>query len=409
MNQVVITGLGCVSAAGAGIESIWARLKNGQSMIGPITRFDTQLYRSRIGAEVKFDEELSSLVGFNMASLSRNSRLAVAAAHEALHDSALLSAPSFKASRTGICLGSGLGGLYFSEEALTTLMTIGIRGISPMSVPFVDPNSIVNQIAIRWGLTGRQSTISTACSSSAHAIGAAFDLIRSGRCDAVLTGGVEATISPLIFAGFDRLRAMSAKNETPDIACRPFSDDRDGFVMAEGAAILVLENEASARARNANVYARILGYGATGGAHHPVMPRPGGEDLTRAMQDALADSALAPSDIDLINPHGTGTRLNDDAELTAMQTVFGEHLQNISVTPTKQLTGHMLGAAGALESLHVVKSIHESCITPIRYWESSAALNIQTATPQARKIRFAMNNSFGFGNNNASLVFGAHE
>lgn len=277
-----------------------------------------------------------------------------------------------------------------------------------MTVPFVDPNGIVNQIALKWGLRGQQFTVSTACSSSAHAIGLALDTIRAGRCDAVLAGGVEATMSPLVFAGFDRLRAMSARNHEPQTACRPFSADRDGFVMGEGAAMLVLERESVARARGATIHAVLCGYGSSGGAHHPVMPRPDGSDQIVAIRAALKDAGISAQDIDLINPHGTGTRLNDDAELLALRAVFDAALESISVTPTKQLTGHLLGASGALESLHLVKCIAEQSVTPIRLVDGSSGLDIQTGAVRKRVLRFALNNSFGFGNNNVSLIFGVY-
>jgi 3-oxoacyl-[acyl-carrier-protein] synthase II len=406
-NKVLVTGLGCINAFGLGVERFWSAMQDTRSAIGQIRRFSTAGYRTKIGGEI-IDDDLSALLGFGVGNLSRNAKFAVAAAHEALLDSQLLDDKS-STSSVGICLGSGLGGIYFSEEAMASLLKVGPRGISPMAVPFVDPNSIVSQVAMKWGLTGRQFTVSTACSSSAHAMGIAMDMIRSGRCDAILTGGVEATMSPLIFAGFDRLRAMSARNETPETACRPFSGDRDGFVMAEGAAMLLIESESRAMARGAKIYAEVMGYGATGGAYHSVVPRPDGADLVEAMRLAICDAGISLDQVDLINPHGTGTKLNDEAELRALKIVFGTHLDNIAITPTKQLTGHMLGAAGALESLHVVKSISESCVTPIRYWDGGSDLNIAVGTRRHKDIRVAINNSFGFGNNNVSLVFGAYQ
>jgi len=278
-------------------------------------------------------------------------------------------------------------------------------------VPFVEPNSIVSSVARKWGITGFQHTVSTACSSSAHAIGIAMDMIRSGRCDAVLSGGVEASMSPLIFAGFDRLGAMSVKNQTPETACRPFSKTRDGFVMGEGAVVLLLESEKHALARNAKIYAELRGYGASGGAHHPVIPLPLGSDLSKSMQLSLRDAGLSIDQVDLINPHGTGTALNDEAEVHALKDTFGSYLNNIAIVPTKQLTGHMLGASGAIESLHVVKSISESCVTPVLFYDGSSDLNIYTKPNSfyEKRIRVAINNSFGFGNNNVSLVFGAYE
>ena len=406
-EKVVITGLGCITSLGLGIQPLWNALQKKHSFIAPLQRFDTSRYRTKIGAEIN-DNQLATSLKTNVKNLSRNAKFAVAAAHETLIDSQLLD-QAYDPSRIGICLGSGLGGMYYSEEAIASLMKVGPRGVSPMTVPFVDPNSIVNQIAIKWGLHGQQFTVSTACSSSAHAIGVAMDMIRNGRCTAVLAGGVEATMSPLMFAGFDRLRAMSVRNATPETACRPFSSDQDGFVMAEGAAMLLLETESHAQARKAQIYAEVIGYGASGGGYHPVMPQTDGKDLVQAMQLAMTDASISPEQINLINPHGTGTKLNDAAEFKALTTVFGTHLNNIAITPTKQITGHMLGASGALEALHVVKSIRESCITPIHYWDRSSNLHIITKSSMNKKITHAASNSFGFGNNNVSLIFGSYQ
>lgn len=406
-HKVLVTGLGSITTFGLGVGQLWSALQDARSAVGMVQRFNTANYRTKIGAEID-DNNLSALIGFNLNNLSRNAKFAVVAAHEALQDSQLLDDKN-DISKVGICLGSGLGGIYFSEEAMASLLEVGPRGVSPMTVPFVDPNSIVNQIAMKWGLMGQQFTVSTACSSSAHAIGIAMDMIRSGRCGAVLAGGVEATMSPLVFAGFDRLRAMSTRNETPETACRPFAKDRDGFAMAEGAAMLLLESESQAIARGAKIYAEVMGYGATGGAYHSVMPRPDGSDMIEAMRLAISDARISLDRVDLVNPHGTGTKLNDEAELKALRSVFGAHLDNIAITPTKQLTGHMLGGAGALESLHVVKSISESCVTPICHSDESSGLDIAIGAGRYKNIRVAINNSFGFGNNNASLVFGAYQ
>jgi len=306
-DRVVVTGLGCVTSASGGIASWWSNMRNAESTARLITRFNTEKYRTRIGAEV--DTSKPVLDGVNVMGLSRNAQFAVVAANEALMHSGLLDEAG-ATSEVGVCLGSGLGGIYFSEESITALRDSGPRGVHPMLVPFVDPNGIVNHIALKWGLLGQQFTLSTACCSSAHAVGLAMDMIRAGRCDAVLAGGVEASISPLIFAGFDRLRAMSARNDEPATACRPFSSNRDGFVMGEGAAMLLLERESNACARGATIHAVLCGYGASGGAYHPVMPRPNGIDQIVAMRAALRDAGITANEIDLINPHGTGTKLN---------------------------------------------------------------------------------------------------
>lgn len=404
-ERVVITGLGCVLPGALGVDEFWHRMVNASSLLGGITRFDPSEYRTRIAGELTAD--ISLLVGFNVLACSRNAQFALAAAREALRDAHMLDEPALASA--GICLGSGLGGLYFSEESIATLHSKGVRGVSPAEVPFVDPNGIVNQIAMHWGMCGQQLTISTACSSSAHAIGHALDMIRSGRCDAVLAGGVEATVSPLMFAGFDRLRAMSTRNDDPGTACRPFSHDRDGFVMSEGAAMLFLERESHAKHRGVRILAELKGYGASGGAHSAVAPQPDGEDALLAMRRALADAGVTLDEVDLVNPHGTGTRLNDAAEELALQKLFGDRLFSVPMTPVKQLTGHTLGAAAAVESVHVVKSIVESFVTPVRHYESARPLRILRGRGESLHIRNVINNSFGFGNNNVSLIFGAYQ
>lgn len=403
-QRVFVTGLGCVTAKTSNARDFWDRMMQAKSSLGPITHFDTTGYRTTIGGEVTAD--LSEAIGVNVRGLSRAAQFSVAAAQEALGQAGLRE-DADRLMECGICLGSGLGGLYFSEASMSALHRAGPRGVSPMLVPFVDPNCIVSQVAMRWGIRGPQFTVSTACSSSAHALGQAMDMIRAGRCDVVLAGGSEATVSPLIFSGFDRLRAMSACNDAPASACKPFSQDRDGFVMAEGAAMLVLESESHARARSAVPLAELKGYGASGGAYNAVSPRPGGDDLVDSMRKALRDAGLGADEIDLINPHGTGTQLNDEAEERALLEIFGERISQIPVTPTKQLTGHLLGAAAALESVHAVQSIAQSFVTPVAYHDGGGSLRILREIGEARRIRNVLKNSFGFGNNNATLVFGA--
>jgi 3-oxoacyl-[acyl-carrier-protein] synthase II len=404
-KRVVITGVGCLTPLTHTSSEFWQAMLGAKSMLGPVTRFDVSGYRTQICGEITAD--ISEIIGINVKALSRNAQFSMAAAKEAL-DSANVTGGGYELSKVGVCLGSGLGGLYFSEECMAALQRSGPRAVSPVEVPFVEPNGIVNNVAIHWGLMGPQLTISTACSSSAHAIGHAMDWIRHGRCDAVLAGGVEATISPLIFAGFDRLRAMSSQNQSPEVACRPFSDNREGFVMSEGAAMLFLEEASAAEARGATILAELMGYGCTGGAHHIVSPRPDGEDLMDAMRKAIEDAGISPEEITFISPHGTGTRLNDEAEEKALRKVFGNRITEMAVVPTKQLTGHMLGAAAALECVHTVLSLSNSCVTPIRQYESSTPLNVCVGSAEYKPLRYAIKNSFGFGNNNVSLIFGSY-
>jgi 3-oxoacyl-[acyl-carrier-protein] synthase II len=402
MGKVVITGLAVISAAADNLDEFWANMLQARSGIARISRFDPTEYRTQIAAEIK--SNISTLLGYSVANLSLNSQFALACAAELVKDAGLAD-PSLDKRRIGISLGTGLGGMYYTEEALTRLIKSGPTRVNPMTVPFVDPNSIVNQIAIKWGFVGQQHTIATACSSSANAMGIALDMIRSGRVDRVVTGGVEATITPLMVAGFDRLRAMSSNNDNPENSCRPFATDRDGFVLGEGAAMLVLEKESAAKARGAKIYAELAGFGSTGGGFHAVMPIPDGNDSALAMQLALADANLSAADIDLVNPHGTGTKLNDAAEYNAMKLVFGERVSAIHMSPTKQLTGHLLGAAGALEAVHAVKSLQTQTVTPFKKLDDEFGLHINYSAPIPAKLSCAMSNSFAFGNNNVSLVF----
>ncbi len=402
MEKVVITGLSAISALGDNLDEFWENLLQAKSGIARIFRFDPAEYRTQIAAEIKTN--MSTLLGYSVANLSLNTQFAMAAAAELVRDAGLENSGIDK-RRIGISLGTGLGGMYYTEDALTRLIKSGPSRVNPMTVPFIEPNSIVNQIAIKWGFIGQQHTIATACSSSANAIGIALDMIRSGRVDAVLTGGVEATITPLMVAGFDRLRAMSNNNDDPENSSRPFAHDRDGFVLGEGAAMLLLEKESAAKARGAKIYAELAGFGSTGGGYHMVMPIPDGSDSALAMQLALEDANIGAGEIDLINPHGTGTKLNDVAEFNAMKLIFGDRLSAIHMTPTKQLTGHLLGAAGALEAVYTVKAMQTQTITPFKKLDDEFSLNINFSAPLAAKLSCAMSNSFAFGNNNVSLVF----
>jgi 3-oxoacyl-[acyl-carrier-protein] synthase II len=395
---------------------------HGSSGIRSISLFDAANYRTRIAAEIS-DWEAGLVLGRDVCAdicqgqsagldgLDRIEQFAIGATHLALQD-AMLSAEAANPARVGICMGSGLGGLFFAERGLANLIRTSPyspRGVSPMTVPQVDPNASTCRIAMRWGITGPQFTISTACSSSAHALGQALLLLRAGRVDVVLAGGAEAPISPLTFAGFDQLRAMSVRNEDPRSACRPFSRDRDGFVMGEGAAVLVLETEEHAHRRGANPYAEFAGYGASGGGYHLVAPDPTGRDAAAAMEQAIRDAALQPHQIGAINAHGTATSLNDAAESQAIRRVFGKHGERIPVNATKAITGHLLGASGALEAALSVLTVRTGQLPPILTYaiepDHACRLNLITTGGISCQPQAVLSNSFGFGNNNAALVF----
>lgn len=402
-KRVVVTGVNACCSLGMDIGSVWESFAQGRSNIGPIRNIDAQKMNTRIGGEMppEFYELHKAKANKNS---TINSFLSETCAQPLFESTE--SAGSFYSS-IGIVLGSGLGGLYFSEQGLAKIYGQNNNRVHPLSVPNVDPNGVVSAVSRRWNVTGYQFAVSTACSSSANAIGIAADLIRSGRLDCVLTGGAEHTFSPLVYAGFDQLRAMSRNNSEPAVACSPFSVNRDGFVMGEGAAMLMLESEESALKRNAEILAEVAGYGATGGAYHVVKPVESGADGLEAMRLAIDDAAINHSDINVISPHGTGTVLNDSAEYLSLKGLFGERLGAIPSMPIKQLTGHMLGASGAMEAVHLVKCIQNQVITPIKQYtpEPGQNLNIETDKVRSHNIQYAISNSFGFGNNNVSLVF----
>jgi 3-oxoacyl-[acyl-carrier-protein] synthase II len=403
--KVVVTAVNACSSLGTDITQIWHKLKRGISGIKPISRINVDHNFTKVGAQM--DDNYQKLLDLsNKDSLSKCAELSLLCAQGLLEQSNLNKLTD-SYHEIGLVLGSGLGGLYFSDDSLKKIYDLPVKRIHPFTVPFVDPNSIVSAISRRWRMYGHQLTISTACSSGANAIGTSLDLIRSGRLNCVITGGVEYTFSPLIFSGFDQLRAMSRSNQSPEISCKPFSQDRDGFVMGEGAAMLMLESEQHALARGATILAELSGYGVTGGGHHIVKPVEDGSDGYKAMIMALKDANITPEQIDLISPHGTGTRLNDQAEYAAMANLFTDKLAKIPVVPLKQLTGHMLGASGAFEAVHLVKCIEEQIVTPIIHYkpEQDQRLNISTTESYAKSIGSAISNSFGFGNNNVSLVF----
>lgn len=414
MSRILVTGLGLVSPIGVGWRNVWQSVLHGSSGIRSISLFDAANYRTRIAAEMadwEIERDACLDKQASLDRLERNEQFAVVATHLALQD-AMLSVEAANPARVGICMGSGLGGLFFAERGLTNLIRTSPyspKGVHPMTVPHVDPNSLTCQIAMRWGITGPQFTISTACSSSAHALGQALLLLRAGRADVVLAGGAEAPVSPLTFAGFDQLRAMSTRNEDPYSACRPFSRDRDGFVMGEGAAVLVLETEEHVRKRGTRPYAEFAGYGASGGGYHLVASDPTGRDAAAAMEQAIRDAALQPHQIGAINAHGTATTLNDVAESQAIRKVFGVRGEQIPISATKALTGHLLGASGALEAALSVLTVQTGRLPSILTYtmtpDPACCLNVIATSTLDHQPKTILSNSFGFGNNNAALVF----
>ena len=406
-EKIVITGIGLLTPLGLDTQESWTNLLAGKSGVNLISRFDTQSYRCKIGAELpkKSNEYFSDFD--RLLKIDRLGQYALYAAEQAILDAGIQSDdPLFE--KTGVILGSGLGGIFFAESQLTNLYQKGPLGVHPLTVPQVNPNAIASLIAKKWKCLGPNMTIATACASSTHAIGQALDQFRLCRVDRMIVGGAETPIMPMTFAGFNSLRVMSKNNDYPQQASRPFDRDRNGFVMGEGAGVLILERESIAMKRNTKIYAEIAGYGSSNGGFHSVAPVESGEDASRAMLLALNDAQLDKSDIDYVNAHGTSTIANDVAETNALKLAFNGYSNKLHISSTKSQTGHLIGASGAIEAAFTSLAIHNQ-VEPatINYKEKDSRCDLDYIpnTPRNRVIRAALSNSFGFGNNNASLVF----
>jgi len=403
--------MGIVSPLGIGLDNNWQAICQGKSGIGPITKFDTTEYPAKIAGEVKnFDPELY-IDKKDQKKMDVFIQYALAAGSMALKQSGLVIDES-NADRVGVLVGSGLGGLQTIEKYHTMLLQSGPKKISPFFVPMLIVNLAPGQISIYFGCRGPNSSVVTACATGNHSIGEASRIIQRGDADAMIAGGVESTITPLAVAGFCALKALSTRNEEPEKASRPFEKNRDGFVMAEGAGILVLESLESAKQRGASIFAEVIGFGCNADAYHITAPSPGGEGAARCMQIAIDDAGIKAGDIDYINAHGTSTPMNDLSETIAMKTVFKDHVKNLSVSSTKSMTGHLLGAAGGVEAIFSILSIKHGIIPPtINYDEPDPECDLDYVPNVARKknVRIVMSNSFGFGGTNATLIFKTFE
>ncbi len=407
--RVMITGIGLVTPVGLGTRPSWQALLEGHSGIGQITRFDATEHPVRIAGEVgNFDPEL--FVGRKDArKMDRFIQFAVVAAHMAVEDAGL-TLPLVEPDRVGVLVGVGLGGLQTIEDAGEVLRTRGPRRLSPFMLPRLISNLAPGQISITIGARGPSFSAVSACATGAHSIGEAAHLIARGDADVVITGGAEATITPLGVSGFAAMKALSSRNDDPTGASRPFDVERDGFVAAEGAGLLVLESEAHARARGARVYAELAGYGQSSDAHHITLPHPEGEGAIRAMQNALNHGGINPEDVAYVNAHGTSTPAGDIAESHAIESVFGAHSSALWVSSTKSMTGHMLGAAGAVEAAVCALAITEGRVPPtINLTQPDPRCRLDYVANHAREatIKVAVSNSFGFGGTNVSLAFRA--
>ena len=410
-RRVAVTGVGMVSPVGLDTRETWEALLQGRSGVGYVTRFDTSKFPTKIAAEVKGFDPLLYLSVKDVRKMDLFIQYAISASDYAVGASGLEITPE-NGERVGVFIGSGIGGFGIIEREHNNFLARGPRRISPFFIPSTIVNLAAGQVSIRIGAMGPNSATCTACSAGSHALGDSFRMIQRGETDVMIAGGTEAAITPMGMGGFSAMRALSKRNDAPEKASRPFDRNRDGFVMGEGAGILVLEEMEQAQERGAEILAEVVGYGMSGDAHHITSPPQDGSGAVRAMRKTLEDAQVSPGEVNYINAHGTSTPPNDRIETLAIKTVFGAHARKLAVSATKSMTGHLLGAAGGLEGGVVVQTLKDQIIPP--------TINLETPDPDcdldyvphhARKadIRYAMSNSFGFGGTNACLLFKRHD
>lgn len=407
MNRVVVTGLGVVSPIGIGHQTFFKNLTEGKSGISRIEAFDPSDYTSKVASQVKDFDPSQYLDKKEARKLVRFIQFAIAASRMAVEDADLKINPSL-ANECGVIIGSGVGGIDFTEKQTIVLKEKGPSRVSPFAVPYMICNMAAGYVSMALGAKGPNLCVVTACATGTHSIGDAFRILQRGDARVMIAGGAEASISPLGVAGFCAAKALSTGyNDTPEKASRPFEKNRDGFVIGEGAGVIVLETLENAKARSAQIYAEVIGYGMSGDAYHITAPAPGGEGAVRAIQAALKDASLRPDEIDYINAHGTSTQLNDKFESMALKTAFLGHAQKLAISSNKSMIGHLLGAAGAVEFIATVLSIKDDIAPPtINYEEKDPECDLDYVPNQARKmeIKNALSESFGFGGHNAVLV-----
>jgi len=407
MRRVVITGVGVVSPLGIGNAENWANVTAGNSGISHITRFDTTDFPVKIAGEVKnFDPE-QFIDKKEVKKMDLFIQYSLAAAHFAMEDSGLVIDES-NAERVGVLVGAGLGGLPSIEKYHDAVREGGYKKISPFFIPMLIINLAPGHISIKYGAKGPNVSSVTACATGTHSIGDAFHMIKRGDADAMIAGGTESVVTPLAIGGFAVMKALSTNNDNPTEASRPFEKGRDGFILAEGAGIVILEEYESAKKRGAKIYAEVVGYGLTGDAFHLTAPAPGGEGAARCMKMALNGAGVKPEEVTYINAHGTSTPFNDLYETMAIKSVFGDHASKLMVSSTKSMTGHMLGAAGGIEAAFCAMAIAESVVPPtMNYQEQDPECDLDYVPNTARQaeVKYAMSNSFGFGGTNATLLF----
>ncbi len=407
MRRVVVTGLGVVAPNGIGVETYWQNLVNGVTGIDRITRFDASRHDSQIAGEIKGFDPLNYMEKKEVKKMDLFIHYALASAVMAVED-AQLKIEEPERHRIGAVIGTGMGGVPALEESYKLLLEKGPGRISPFFIPSIITNLASGHISMRYGFRGPNSCVATACATGNHAIGDCLELIRRDAADVMIAGGTEAVITPLTIGGFSAMKALSTRNDEPHRASRPFDKGRDGFVMGEGAGVLVLEELEHALRRGAKIYAELAGYGISADAHHMTAPEPEGRGAIASMRLALEDAGLKPDEIDYINAHGTSTPVGDAAETRAIKQVFGDHAYRLAVSSIKSMIGHLLGAAGGVESIATALTLHSGLIPPtINYDEPDADCDLDYVPNKARQadVKAALTNSFGFGGTNATLIF----
>ncbi|OGK96645.1 MAG: beta-ketoacyl-[acyl-carrier-protein] synthase II [Candidatus Rokubacteria bacterium RIFCSPHIGHO2_02_FULL_69_13] len=406
-RRVVVTGLGALTPVGNSTDEFWSAITQGRSGIGPITKFDSSGYPTRIAGEVREFDPLTYVDKKEARRLDPYLQYAIACAAMAVED-ASLDVSKVDGTRFGVLIGSGIGGIQTLLETHKTLLDRGPDRVSPFFIPMMIVNMASGLVSMRFGAKGPNSAVVTACATGNHALGDALRIIQRDDADVMIAGGAEAIIVPLTIAGFCAMKAMSTRNDEPTRASRPFDAGRDGFVCGEGGGVLILEALEHAQRRDARIYAEIIGYGMTGDAHHMTAPDPTGDGAARAISAALTDARLDASAVGYINAHGTSTEYNDKFETLAIKRVFGDHAYRLAVSSTKSMTGHLLGAAGGIEAIATVLALHHGLLPPtINYEVPDPACDLDYVPNQARKqdVEFALSNAFGFGGTNATLAF----
>ncbi len=410
-RRVVITGLGTVTPIGTGVSDYWNSLLEGKSGVRRIEKFDTEGFSSKIAGEVKDFNPKDFFDAKSIRRMDKSTQFALASSIMAQQDAGI-DFSQFDPYRIGVVLGSGIGGMETLDVQFRTLLNKGPQRISPLFIPMMISNILAGQIGMQFKVKGPNMVITTACASSTHAMGVSYRLIREGAADIIISGGSEAAITPLALAGFCSMKALSTRNDEPEKASRPFDKERDGFVMAEGAGVLILEELEHAKKRGAKIYAEIIGFGMSADAYHITAPDPEGEGAKKAMEFAIADAGIRPEDVDYINAHGTSTPLNDKLETLAIKRLFGEHAYKLAISSNKSMIGHLLGAAGAVEAIATALTLKEGVIPPTINYETpdpECDLDYVPNEKRVQDVKVALSNSFGFGGHNASLVFKKYE